>query len=42
MLTVTGEEVCDPRVEIALDTMGREFGEQGELPDCFKSTQYVS
>ena len=42
MITVTGEEVCEPRVEIALDTIGREFGEQGRVPDHIESMQYVS
>ena len=27
---------------MALDTIGREFGEQGRVPNCVKSTQYVS
>ena len=27
---------------MALDTMGREFGEKGEVPDHVKSTQNVS
>ncbi len=27
---------------MALDTIGREFGEQGRVPDHFKNTQYVS
>ena len=26
---------------MALDTIGREFGEQGRVPDCVKSTGYV-
>ena len=26
---------------MALDTIGREFGEQGRVPDLVKSTQYV-
>ena len=26
---------------MALDTIGREFGEQGRVPDCVKSTRYV-
>ena len=26
---------------MALDTIGREFGEQGRVPDHVKSTQYV-
>ena len=28
-------------MEMALDTIGREFGEQGRVPDRVKSTQYV-
>ena len=39
MLAVTGEEVCEP--EKALNTIGREFGEQGRVPDHVKSTRYV-
>ena len=27
---------------MALDTIGREFGEQGRVPDRVKSTRYVS
>ena len=27
---------------MALDTIGREFGEQGRMPDDVKSTRYVS
>ena len=41
MLAATGEEVCEPRVEIGLDTRGREFGEQGRVPDHIESTRYV-
>ena len=40
-MTATGEEVCEPSVEMALDTIGREFGEQGRVSDCVKSTRYV-
>ena len=29
-------------MEVALDTIGREFGEQGRLSDRVKSTRYVS
>ena len=29
-------------MEKALDTGGRELGEQGRVPDCVKSTRYVS
>ena len=35
------EEVSKPCVEFALDAIGREFGEQGGMPDCIKSTRYV-
>ena len=28
-------------MEIALDTIGREFGEQGRVPDCIESMRYV-
>ena len=34
-------EVSTPCVELALDTTGREFAEQGRMPDCVKSTRYV-
>ena len=27
---------------MALDTIGREFGEQDRVPDCVKSMRYVS
>ena len=30
-----------PCVELALDAMGRQFGEQGRMPDCNKSMRYV-
>ena len=26
---------------MSLDTKGREFGEQGRMPDCIESTRYV-
>ena len=35
------EEVDNPRVELALDSIGRQFGEQGRMPDCIKSLRYV-
>ena len=41
MLTATGEEVCEPWVEIALDTIGGEFSEQGSMPDRIESSRYV-
>ena len=40
--TVTGEEVHEPRVEIALDTIRREFGDQCGMPDCIENLRYVS
>ena len=40
-MTATGEEVYELRVEMALDTIGREFGEQGRVPDRIEGTQYV-
>ena len=41
ILITTGEEVCEPGVEMTLDTIGREFGEQARVPDHVKSTRYV-
>ena len=41
MFTATGEEVCEPWVEIALDTIRREIGEQGGVPDRIESSWYV-
>ena len=35
------EDVSNPRVELALDAIGRPFGEHGSMPDCVKSTRYV-
>jgi len=35
------EEVSETYVELPLDAIGREFGEQGMMPDCIKSTTYV-
>ena len=35
------EEVSNPRVELALDFIGRQFGENGMLPDRLKSLRYV-
>ena len=35
------EEVSNPRVELALDSIGRQFGEQGRMPDFIKSSRYV-
>ena len=41
MLAMGVEEVSYSRVELALDATGRQFGEQGEMPDCIKSSRYV-
>ena len=35
------EEVSKPCVELSLDAISREFGEQGRMPDCIESTRYV-
>ena len=35
------EEVSNPRVELALDSIDRQFREQGRKPDCNKSSCYV-
>ena len=36
MLSSSVEEVRNPRVELALDSIGRQFGEQGRMPDYQK------
>ena len=36
MLTTRVEEVSNPRVELALDSTGRQFGEEGRMPDYQK------
>ena len=40
MLDTSVEEVSKPCVEMALDAIGREFGEQGGVPERIKSTRY--
>ena len=35
------EEVRKPCVQLAIDAIGREFGEQGRMPDCSKSMRHV-
>ena len=35
------EEDSNLRVELALDGIGRTYGEQVRMPDCIKSTRYV-
>ena len=35
------EEVSKPCVELALDAISREFGEQGRMRDCIKSLRYL-
>ena len=34
MLATRVEEVRNPRVKLAFDSQGRQFGEQGRMPDC--------
>ena len=41
MLATRVEEVSNPRGELALDAIGRVFGEQSGMPDCIKSTRHV-
>ena len=41
MLAMGVEEVSNPRVELALDSIGRQFKEQGRIPDCIESSRYV-
>ena len=40
-LAMRVEEVRKPCVELALDSIGRHFGEQGGILDCIKSMRYV-
>ena len=40
-LSTRVEEVSNPRVELAMDSIGRQLGEQGRMPDCIKSLRYV-
>ena len=40
-MATTVEEVSKPCVELALNAIGREFGEQGKMTDCIKSKRYV-
>ena len=35
------EEVMNPRVEVSLDAICREFGEQDGMPDHIESRRYV-
>ena len=35
------EEVGEPYVKLVLDSIGREFGEQGGVSDCIETTRYV-
>ena len=41
LLATRVEEVSNPRVELSLDVIDREFGEQGRMPDCIQSLRYV-
>ena len=36
-----GEEIGNPRVKLALDSIVRQFGEQGRITDSIKSSRYV-
>ena len=35
------EEVSNPRVDFSLDSIGRQFREQGRMSDCIKGSRYV-
>jgi len=41
MVATRMEKVYEPCAELGLDAIGREFGEQGGMLDCIKSTRYV-
>ena len=41
MLVTRVEEVIDVIVQLPLDSIGRQFGEQGSMPDCIESSTYV-
>ena len=41
MLAVTGEDVFEPQVEMSLDTIGRQFGEQGRVQNHIEGTRCV-
>ena len=41
MLARRVEEDSNPRMELALFAIGREFGEQGGMPDCNECSRYV-
>ena len=40
-LVMRVEEVSKSHVELVLDSIGRQFGEQGRMPNCIKSRRYV-
>ena len=41
MLSTRVEEVCHPGVELALDSLGTQSGEQGRMSDSIESSKYV-
>ena len=41
MLATIVEEVRKACVEVALDAIGREFGEQCGVPDCIECSKYI-
>ena len=40
MLFMRVEEIRNPTMELALDSIGRQFGEESRMPDCIKSSRY--
>ena len=38
ILSSRGEKISNPRVELVLDSMVRQLGEQGWMSDCIKSS----
>ena len=41
MLATRVEEVSIPWVQLAWDAIGRQFLEQGRMPDCIKTTRCI-
>ena len=41
MLATRVEEINSPRVELALDSVGRQLESKAECQDCIKSLRYV-
>ena len=40
-LAMRVEEVSNLRVELALDSIGRQFEDKDRMPDCIESSRYV-